>query len=185
MNQFLHDKVPVLEAHWAEIHALFTHEKVSAKETLLFEGEVAENIYFIESGALRLWNNDEGKDISFQFFFENQVVASFESFYLGEPSQFSLESLEPSDLMVLSKAHLDELIQKYPEINEDITKIFAGRFMEYTNYFLSRIKENPVDRYLSLVENQPMILKRVPDYHIASYLGITPVSLSRIKNRTK
>lgn len=162
-----------------------TTKQVPAKTTLLEEGDVAQNIYIIQKGLLRLWNNDDGRDITFQFFFEDQMVASFESLYLNEPSNFTIESLEDTTMQVLSKKAFDEILREHEEIREFFTQMVCKRFIDYTHYFLSRIKENPQDRYEELVAKNPEILKRVPQYYIASYLGITPVSLSRIRNKSK
>ena len=168
---------------WSDISSFFYKRNIPAHTTLLYEGDIARNIYFISKGALRLWNNDDGRDITFQFFFENQIVSSFESFYLEEESIFSIESLEETALYVLSKKNLNLLLEKYPVVNDLFTRAIAERFMDYSKYFLSRIKETPEERYSSLVQQNSIILNRVPNYYIASYLGITPVSYSRIKKR--
>lgn len=158
---------------------------VSANTTLLYEGDVADKVYFVKKGALRLWNNDDGKDITFQFFFEGQLVSSYESFYLGKPSMFSIETMEDSELLILDKANLDLLLKQSTNITHLMMKQLSERFIAYTDYFLSRIKETPEKRYISLVEKNPELVTRVQDRHIASFLGITPVSLSRIKKRIK
>lgn len=120
-----------------------------------------------------------------QFFFENQIVSSFESFYTEKESVFSIESLEETHLYILSKKNWITLLKKYPQLNNIFTTILAQRFMDYSKLFLSRIKDTPEERYIDLVRQHSVILKRVPDYYIASYLGITPVSYSRIKKRVK
>lgn len=140
--------------------------------------------YRIVSGALRMYYIDnEGKDISFQFFFENQLVLSFESFYLARESKFYIESLEETELMSISKSDFEKLLNEFPEINRYVTEFVCNRFFNYTNVFLSQIKNSPEERYLELIKDNPKILERVPQHYIASYLGITPVSLSRIRSR--
>ncbi|MBM7711773.1 Crp/Fnr family transcriptional regulator [Enterococcus xiangfangensis] len=156
---------------------------VSANTTLLYEGDVADKIYFIEKGALRLWNNDDGKDITFQFFFEGQIVASYESFHLEKPSIFSIEAIEDTELLILDKKKLKLLIKDSTDLIYFMMDQLSERFIAYTDYFLSRIKESPEKRYVSLLEKNPELVKRVADQYIASFLGITPVSLSRIKKR--
>lgn len=183
-NNFLRE-IPEIEENWYQIKHLFIQKNIRSKTTLLSEGMVSKYIYFINKGALRLWNNDDGRDITVQFFFEGQVVSSFESFYLGKNSQFSIESIEDSNITLLSKESLDLLSDKFPNINKYITDIICRRFIDYTNFFLSRIKDSPEKRYCDLLENNPNLIQRVPHYYIASYLGITPVSLSRIRNRIK
>lgn len=72
-------EIPMLADNWAKIEHLFIRKEIPAKTILLAEGDVVNQIYFIDQGALRLCNNDDGRDITVQFFFENQIVASFES----------------------------------------------------------------------------------------------------------
>ncbi|MFS0985515.1 Crp/Fnr family transcriptional regulator [Enterococcus durans] len=165
-------------SHWYK-------KSVPENTTLLYEGDVADKIYFIKKGALRLWNNDDGKDITFQFFFEGQIVASYESFHLGKPSIFTIETIENTDLLVLEKRKLEHLLAESPDLIYLMMNQLSERFIAYTEYFLSRIKESPEKRYISLLEKRPELVRRVPDHYIASFLGITPVSLSRIKKRIK
>lgn len=185
MNQYFLKEIPVLKENWSKIEHLFIPKEISAKTVLLSEGEIASHIYFIDSGALRLWNNDDGRDITVQFFFENQIVASFESWYQKKPSIFTIESIENTTVMALSSDSFNQIIKQFPEINMYLTKLISERFVSYTNYFLTRIKDSPEKRYQDLVDNEPEIVERVPQHYIASYLGITPVSLSRIRNRIK
>jgi len=185
MNHYFFKDIPTLQEHWPDIKHLFIQREVPAKTCLLAEGDIATNIYFIDQGALRLWNNDEGRDITVQFFFENQLVASFESWYQKIPSSFSIESIEKTTVTSLSSDAFDQLIHQFPEINPYLMRLISERFVSYTNYFLSRIKDTPEKRYQELMINEPEILERVPQHYIASYLGITPVSLSRIKQRNK
>lgn len=166
-----------------KLNQYLTTKTIPAKTTLLYEGDIAQNIYFVQKGLLRLWNNNDGDDITFQFFFEDQIVSSFESMYTNQPSSFSIESIEETTVKVLTREKMAELLNGHKELRELFTQIICQRFIDYTHYFLSRIKENPQERYHELIEKQPQILKRVPQYYIASYLGITPVSLSRIRNK--
>ncbi|RZI47915.1 Crp/Fnr family transcriptional regulator [Lactococcus kimchii] len=156
---------------------------VPSKTTLLYEGDLSNKVYYIKKGALRMWNNDDGKDITFQFFFESQIVSSYESFYLNIPSKFSIESIEPTELLIIDKQQVYQLLNDYPEMNNYFIEQLSMRLITYTDYFLSRIKESPEKRYLSLLTQNSDLINRVPDYYIASFLGITPVSLSRIKKR--
>lgn len=183
-NYFFRD-IPELKENWEQVKHFFIPKKIHSKTTLLFEGTISKHIYFIKKGALRLWHNDNGKDITVQFFFEGQIVSSFESFYLNKESQFSIESIEDSDIYILSKESLNFLIDKFPNTNTRITNIICNRFIDYTNFFLSRIKDSPEERYCELVEKNPYLIQRVSHHYIASYLGITPVSLSRIRKRLK
>ncbi|EAH0458218.1 Crp/Fnr family transcriptional regulator [Listeria monocytogenes] len=185
MNHYFFKRIPTLEENWSSMESLFIKKEIPAKTLLLSEGDIANYIYFIDKGALRLWNNDDGRDITVQFFFENQIVASFESWYQKMPSIFSIESIEDTTVMALSSDAYCKLIEQFSEINTYLTQLISERFVIYTNYFLSRIKDTPEKRYQYLVNHEPELVARVPQHYIASYLGITPVSLSRIRNRIK
>lgn len=185
MNEYFFNKIPELRKNWERIEHLFIQKDIPDKTILLSEGEISKHIYFINKGALRLWNNDDGRDITVQIFFENQIVSSFESFYLEKASNFSLESIENANITQLSRESLNLLINEFPTLNTCITDIVCERFIDYTNFFLSRIKDSPEKRYQDIVNNEPELIQRVPHHYIASYLGITPVSLSRIRTRLK
>jgi CRP-like cAMP-binding protein len=171
------------KANWERYKDMFEEKEIPSKTILLREGEVAGHFFFIRSGCLRMWFNKDGKDITLQFFFEGQAVASIESFLSGQPSMFTIESIEPSSLISISKEDFNLLHQHYPELRDGFHEIMMKRFTNYANLFLSRIKDTPRERYEDLVKNHPEIIKRVPQHYIASYLGITPISLSRIRNR--
>lgn len=156
---------------------------VPAKTLLLKAGRIADRIYLVRKGALRLFFGHDGKEISFQFFFEGDVVASAESLYRHRPSLFSLESIEPTTLSVLGRDELFARRARMPELARLCEEKLADRFWNYQRLFLSRITMTPRQRYEALLEERPDIVQRVPQHYLASYLGITPVSLSRIRNR--
>ncbi|QNN76139.1 Crp/Fnr family transcriptional regulator [Weissella diestrammenae] len=162
---------------------MISTKNIISKEILLSEGDISNSIYFVDSGLLRLWNNNDGVDITLQFFFPGDVVSSFESFYFQKPSKFSLDAVENSTIYFISHNDFTTLLDRYPDLYENLFLAISRRFIDYTNYFFSRIKNNPEQRFIELSEQNPLIFKQVPHYYIASYLGITPVSLSRIRNR--
>lgn len=156
---------------------------IPAKTSLLEVGVVSQSFHFVKKGCLRLWFNNDGRDITFQFFMEGQGVASIESFMRGVGSQFSIETIEPSVVLKCSKEHLLQLMVEFPELKEWGDNFIVDRLINYTHLFLSRIKDSPQERYRKLIEEHPEIIQRIPQHYIASYLGITSVSLSRIRNR--
>ena len=170
------------------INHIFNHSAaeilpVPPKTILLKEGKVADRLYFIRKGCLRLFFYNEGKDITFQFFFEGDFVASFDSLYKETPSLFSLESIEPSEVLSINKKDFYNKIEINPSLRQLYEEKIIERFSFYQHLFLSRIKNTPQQRYEELLKEYPNIIQRVPQHYIASYLGITPVSLSRIRNR--
>ena len=156
---------------------------IPTKTVLLEEGKVADRIFFIRKGCLRLFFYNEGKDITFQFFFEGDFVASSESLYKGTPSLFSLESIESSEILFIKKEDFYKKIESNLSLKKLYEEKIIERFCFYQHLFLSRIKNTPQQRYEELLKEYPNIIQRVPQHYIASYLGITSVSLSRIRNR--
>lgn len=136
-----------------------------------------------KKGCLRLWFNNDGKDITFQFFFEGQAVSSIESFWKQKPSGINLESIEPSIIISLKRNDFIAIMNLYPELKDWLFEMMIKRMSDYSKLFLSRIKFNPHERYNELLTEYPEIIQRIPQHYIASFLGITPISLSRIRNR--
>jgi CRP-like cAMP-binding protein len=169
--------------NWKKFQKSFVEKEIPSKTVLLQEGEISNNIFMIKKGCLREWFNKDGKDITFQFFFEGQPVASIDSLMNQKPSLFTIESIEPTTFFSIGKADFDKLLKAYPEFKKGFQDFIFQRFRIYGQLFLSRIKDTPQERYEDLIKNNPEIIKRVPQYYIASFLGITPISLSRIRNR--
>jgi CRP-like cAMP-binding protein len=152
---------------------------------LLKDGSISKKAYFIEKGCIRTWFNNNGKDITFQFFFENEGVSSIESFSKGVPGVFNIETIEPCVLRWIHKNEFDKILAESPEIKASIMEINLERQFAYMHQFLSFLKDTPPQRYANLLKEKPHILQRVPLQYIASYLGITPVSLSRIRSKKR
>jgi CRP-like cAMP-binding protein len=159
---------------------LFRESSIAAKTTLVNEGEIIKSIYFVRKGCLRLWFNSQGNDISYQFFFENQVVSGFLD---NEKCPFSLESIEPSVIVSIKVSDFQILLNEVPQLKDQFLEYLNMRLASYSKLFLSRIKDSPAQRYENLIIENPEILRRVPQHYIATFLGITPVSLSRIRKR--
>lgn len=172
-----------LNAEWEKYRHLFKREEIPARTILLEEGQVSEKVFYIEKGCIRLSFNKDGKDITFQFFFEGEGVSSAESFRNDEPSLFAVETIEPCIIHTLSKPDYIRMVESSPLIRQQLEEQTFQRLMYFQKLFLSRIKNSPEERYRELLEKSPHVLQRVPQHYIASFLGITSVSLSRIRNR--
>jgi CRP-like cAMP-binding protein len=177
------DNFKIDNTEWDEFKHLFKRQEIPAKSILLQEGEIAKQAFYIEKGCLRIGFNNNGKDITFQFFFEGEIVSSIESFRTNQPSLFTIESIEPCILYSISKNDFQSILDTSISIKQQAEEYTFQRLIFYQKLFLSHIKDNPEKRYRELLENNPEIVLRVPQHYIASYLGITSVSLSRIRNR--
>ena len=171
---------------WNEYVRYFKRIDVPAKTILLNEGDISKKAFIIEKGCVRAWFNNLGKDVTFQFFLENNVVASIESFRKKHPSPVTIETIEPSILWVIQKRDVDRIISEISEIpalRDMLTEAIFERTFVYMKHHFSFIKDTPQQRYLNLIKETPQVVKRVPQHHIACYLGISTVHLSRIKSK--
>lgn len=163
---------------------IFHDIAVPKKTVLLQQGKIADRIYIIRNGALRLWHStSDGRDITLQFFLSGQIVSSFESFYLNVPSNFSLETLSECTLSYAAREDILPLLTNDDYYQHFLTDYTCHRLIVYINLFLSRIEYSPEDRYLQLLHERPELLEQIPHHYIASYLGISATSLSRIRRR--
>jgi len=154
-----------------------------AKMILLNEGDKAKYIYIVNTGCLRMWINSNGNDITTQFFFEGSAIASLESLLKNDPSDFNLETIEPCTLFMMSRKDFLLFKEKDQRFKQWFDEMILARFFYYSRHLLSYLRTKPQQRYIDLLQKHPEIFQRIPQHYIASYLGITSVSLSRIRTR--
>jgi CRP-like cAMP-binding protein len=116
MLEQLRNKIHLDNDKWSRYTSCFRQMQVPAKTVLLKEGEISKKLFLIEKGCIRVWFNNNGKNITFQFFFENNVVASIESFRKKIPSPVSIETLEPSTVWGIHKKDLDKIVEEIKDI---------------------------------------------------------------------
>ena len=175
--------VELTDEEWQAFFDMLIYREVPKKFRLTDVGEIAREAYFINKGLARLYFLKEGEEISANFVFENGFIASLESVLLKTKSRQAVETIEECELLVINKVKLDELTATYPSFN-----IFSKALAEFAFITLQRrassfILDSPEERYVNMLNEWPNMLERVPQHMIASYLGVTPVSLSRIRGR--
>jgi CRP/FNR family transcriptional regulator, anaerobic regulatory protein len=163
--------------------AILQVKNLKKKEFLLQEGKICDKISFINKGAVRLFHNIDGEENTIQFFFENSWHTDYESFLTGQPTIENIQALEPCEIVQFNKQNLNKLYEKYP-VFERFGRIMAEMsFLSVYNLHKMKTNEEPEERYLNLLKQRPELSERVPQHYIASYLGVKPESLSRIRKR--
>ncbi len=158
-------------------------QKLKRREVLIAEGDICRYAYFIKKGCLRYFHNVDGEEITGQFFFENGWYTDYESFLLQKPSKQNIDALEPTELILLPKSELLKLYITIPKF-EKFGRIMAeNAFLGLRNRTELLTQQSAEERYLRLMKERPKVIERVPQHYIASYLGIKPPSLSRIRKR--
>ena len=162
----------------------FFLRSIKKNEVLLPFGDICKDLYFINKGLIRFYYpTDDGKEITGFIFEEGLFATSNESFFTQTPSLQILESLEEGEVLCISYQRLMELFQLVPKTIEFVMKISIRRMSEAQKVVASLIMHKPEDRYISFLEKRPDLAGRIPQGVLATYLGITPVSLSRIRKR--
>jgi signal-transduction protein with cAMP-binding, CBS, and nucleotidyltransferase domain len=156
------------------------------KEHFAVAGKVCHYYGFILHGSVRYYYIKDGVELTGYFNYENEFISSYKSFLTGLPALNYIQALEPSQIILVSKKNMDLMLSN-PILSYKIERF--GRLMAeyilmcYEDRTNSFITQNPEQRYLKLLESGKDILQKVPQHYIANYLGITAVSLSRIRNR--
>lgn len=146
-------------------------------------GHTCKTIYFINKGVARIYYYKDGIDITESFSFENNIIARVESLFTGKPSRKAIQILEDADVVAINANQLFKLYDTFPEIERLFRKIFEAAYVETVNRIEGMQFHSAEERYNALLNEAPNVLMKVPLKYVASYLGITQVSLSRIRGR--
>lgn len=158
-------------------------KKYAKKEFILEEGEICDKIFFINSGSARDYFNIEGEEKIVQFFFEDSWYTDYGSFLTGRPTNENLQAIEPCEVVFFKKSDLYNLYETNP-VFDKVGRVMAENAFMALMQLNSMIKNlEPDERYLYLIKQRPELMERIPQHYIASYLGIQPQSLSRIRKR--
>jgi CRP-like cAMP-binding protein len=160
-----------------------SNEKKIKKNTIIQDiGQTCKTIYFIKTGFARIYYFKEDIEITESFAFENNILARVESLFHNKPSKKAIQLLEDSELIAINANLLFKLYDTFPDIERLFRLIFESAYVDTVNRIENIQFHSAEERYKMLLNESSNVIKRVPLKHIASYLGITPVSLSRIRS---
>ncbi len=146
-------------------------------------GTVENNVYFVNSGLVRMFYDAHGKEKIVCFFNENNYMSDYQSFITRKPGSINIQALENTEAVVTSYSDLQMLYNVVPEANY-LGRLMAEQlFIKMNEHQASDANDTIEKKYIQLVHEMPWLTQKVPQYMIASYLGITPEALSRVKAR--
>jgi CRP-like cAMP-binding protein len=182
--QNFNSKVALTAEEEALIKNYLTPKKLRKKQYLLQDGDVCKSIAFIEKGALKSYSvDDNGSEHIIQFGLEGWIIADLYSFLTGEPATYNIDAIEDAELVLINKAAHEELLVKVPKY-ETFTRLnITGAYLAMQKRLTSIIGSPVEERYSTFTALYPNIVQRVPQHMIASYMGLTPETLSRIRRR--
>ncbi|ALJ06701.1 cyclic nucleotide-binding protein [Pseudalgibacter alginicilyticus] len=181
-KKHLIDKGGLTNEEFTQIEYLIKTKKVAKGQFLLKQGDICSHFFFVEQGLLRFYAlNEEGKENILQFATETWLVSDRGSFFFKEPSTYYIDAAENSIVVIID----EEFIDQVSRINPDFRKRNEQLLHNHIRHLYKRVSlllgASARVRYLDFIAMYPDVLLRVPQWMIASYLGITPESLSRVR----
>ena len=181
--QLLEGALPLNEDEAKAVTECIPIKTFEKGHVLLREEQVSNESYFNIEGLVRKYYLVDGEEKTTEFYIEKDAISSLQSYNLKIPSNHYLECIEDCRLAILSREKEQELFERVPSF-ESICRVSVEEELGvYQDKLAQFMISSPEKRYLELMENRPELLQRVPQYHLASYLGVKPESLSRIRKR--
>ncbi|RDC65524.1 Crp/Fnr family transcriptional regulator [Adhaeribacter pallidiroseus] len=171
------------DAEWHAFQQQTQIRYLARKEHFLRQGSVCTHCAYVAQGYVRHYYLVDGKEVTNDFNFENMATGGYQSLMTQTPVRFNIVAMEPTTLITFTRPTLLDLFEHYPNWQKLGRLMMEGMFNRKTLREESFLLDTPEERYQQLIIRQPFILQRVPLVYIASYLGITPETLSRIRRR--
>lgn len=175
--------VELSEEDWQLFSSNLIHEKLSKKTILLKKGQTEQFLSFIEAGLVRYYIPKAEYDLTFDFVFEDEFMGAYDSYITQTPCAYNVETLCDTILWRISYLDLQEIYAKTKSGNTIGRYESELLFLKKYERELSLLNETAEQRYLNLLEKQPRLIREIPLKYLASYIGITPQALSRIRKR--
>lgn len=180
----IQQKVSLTEAEKELIKTFFTEKKLRKRQYLLQEGDVCRHLAFVAKGLLRTYNVDEKGDEHMSVFgWEGWWLSDFNSFLSAEPAIFNIDAIEDAQLLLLSRADYEAITLAVPVMDRYFRILYQNSLVTKERRLMSSITHTAEEKYLQLRESDEKIIERIPQNLIASYLGIAPETLSRIRKK--
>ena len=182
--QNFHKKVPLTQQEQETIKNFLTPKKLRKKQYLLQEGDICRASAFVEKGALRAYSvGENGGESIIQFALEGWTISDLYSFLTEEPATYNIDALEDSELVLISKSAHEELLNTMPKYETYTRLQITGAYLAMQKRLTSIMSLSLEERYNNLTAMYPDIVQRVPQHMIASYMGLTPETLSRVRKK--
>lgn len=182
--EIFNKSVPLTEEDQELIKNYLTVKKLRKRQYLLQEGDVCKVVAFVEKGALRLYRvNEDGTEHIVQFALDGWFITDLYSFLTNEPSTYNIDAIEDSELVLISRPASDELRKLSAKYQEFIFQATSEAYIQLERRITSTISLGLEERYKDLIANFPTITQRVPQHMIASYMGLTAETISRVRKR--
>lgn len=184
IRQYFNQFVKLKDAEWQAFAACLQKRSLAKKEKLLVLGQVCHEVCFVESGSFRFYHErEDGSEWVTAFFFAGDFVTNYRSVITHQPSSHHIEAMQDAVIYSIQKADLFRLYSQFHALEQLGRRIAEGLYLLVAHRLDSFLYESPEERYEALLRRNSRLLNEVPQYMIASYLGVKPETLSRIRAR--
>lgn len=182
LGKFIRRFASLSDEELGNITGRFKLKSVKKNDYLLRQGEVNKDFFFVQKGCLRLYYMKDGIEVSVWFAFPASSAIEVYSFVSEKPSEYFLQAIEESEVLYLPRAELKSLYQSQPKMHEMMRNFWEAVLLDLIDRFTALQRDSAEKRYLDLL-NKPDYLETIPQKYLASFLGVTPTSLSRIRKQ--
>lgn len=183
LTSYFRKYISISAADQQIIAALCEEVNVSKSDHVLNAGEVCNHLHFVVKGIFRYYMNQDGTDRTYNFVKEGDFVCDYDSLIRRAPSVKNIEALEPCVVLRISLSNLQKLYRELAE-GERFGRLHTERiYIDMVRQLISQYTQSPEERYQKFIQQHPDLVQRLPQYYIASYVGVKPQSLSRIRKR--
>jgi CRP/FNR family transcriptional regulator, anaerobic regulatory protein len=182
LKEFFNNYAAFSEHELAIIAKHFKQKSIKKGNYLLKEGEVCKDIVLVKKGCLRLYYLHEGVEVSVWFAFQKSSAIEMYSFISGKPTGYFIQAIEECEIIYLPKTDLNKLLKQLPKLETLMRKFWEDVILNLLTRFTALQKDSAKKRYLDLMK-QPEYLAKIPQKYLASFIGVTPSTLSRIRKK--
>ncbi|AZB23264.1 Crp/Fnr family transcriptional regulator [Chryseobacterium bernardetii] len=184
LQKHIREYVDISDEKLEKYCSAFTLRKIKKKEFLLTEGSVCEFEGFIVKGCFKVFHTDRNADEQILYFgIENWWISDIDSFVNRIPSKLTIQALEDSEILLISKENKEKLYQEMPEVEKLMRLKFQRSIIALQRRILDNLSKSSEERYIEFLQDYPQTAHRLTNIQIAAYLGVTPESLSRVRRK--
>ncbi len=184
LKKFISQYVALSEVELEDIANKFKCKTINKNDYLLRQGETCKDLVFVQHGCLRLYYIADSVEVSVWFALKHTSAIEIYSFISQKPSNYFLQAIEDSEILYLPKIELDRLYQTHPKMQELMRKFWEDVVLHVIDRFTALQRDSAEERYRDLLR-KPDYLKTIPQKYLASFIGVTPTSLSRIRKKIR